>query len=64
MHTNDDTAGALAEAQRYLQKPYTPDGAAAASNAPAAGAPAANPASTTPAEDANKPVLKKRPSSD
>jgi aminopeptidase N len=64
MHTNDDTAGALAEAQRYLQKAYTPEGAAAASNAPAAGAPAANPASTTPAEDANKPVLKKRPSSD
>jgi aminopeptidase N len=64
MHTNDDTAGALAEAQRYLQKAYTPEGAAAASNAPAAGAPAANPASTAPAEDANKPVLKKRPSSD
>lgn len=64
MHTNDDTAGAFAEAQKYLQKPYTPEGATAASNAPAAGAPAANPASTTPAEDANKPVLKKRPSSD
>jgi len=55
-HTNDDTAGAQAEVDKYLKKPYS-EGTAAAQ--PSSAAPAAAPAPTsTPADD--KPVLKKR----
>jgi aminopeptidase N len=58
-HTNDDTAGAQAEAGRYLQKAYNGDQTAIASptqNADAATKPAAQP------DDAksDRPVLKKR----
>jgi hypothetical protein len=57
-HTNDDTAGAQAEADRYLKRPYGADNATAAA-APSSAAPAAAPAPTSaPADD--KPVLKKR----
>ncbi|MGC1384054.1 MAG: M1 family aminopeptidase [Candidatus Acidiferrales bacterium] len=61
-HLNDDTAGAQAEAGRYLQHPYSGDdstpAAAAAGSAPAAPSNAAPP---PPSGDPNKPVLK-RPS--
>jgi aminopeptidase N len=60
-HLNDDTAGAQAEAGRWLQKPYNGDDSAPA---PAAGAspppPPSNAAPAAPA-DPSKPVLK-RPS--
>ena len=66
-HLGDDTAGAQQEVARYIQKAYNGDDSqaapaaatgASAAPAPAAGAPAA-PAASAPAEDSNKPVLKK-----
>jgi len=74
-HTGDDTAGAQSEATRFLQKPYSADAAVNAANTqspsdsdkPGAGS------STTPGSQAgsqsgnsggDRPVLKKRPSSD
>ena len=55
-HTNDDTAGAQAEARRYMQKAYSGDTGAAAAATPSTPAPAPAP----PSGDENKPVLKKR----
>jgi hypothetical protein len=58
-HTNDDTAGAQAEAGRYLQKAYNGDQTAVASptqNADAATKPPAQPDDTK----SDRPVLKKR----
>lgn len=70
--TNDDTAGAQEEVNKYMQKPYAENAAADASSAPADSTPAkpASPASGAPGGSAaapgdatadNKPVLKKRP---
>ena len=59
-HLNDDTAGAQAEAGRYLQHPYNGDDSAPA--ATAGGAQPANAPPPPPAADPSKPVLK-RPSS-
>lgn len=56
-HSNDDTAGAQAEARRYMQKPYSGDTGATAA-APASGTP--TPAAAPSEGDQNKPVLKKR----
>jgi aminopeptidase N len=62
-HLNDDTAGAQAEAGRYLQKPYNGDDSAAAPAAAAGGVtPPPPPPNAAPAAEPNKPVLK-RPSS-
>jgi hypothetical protein len=61
-HLNDDTAGAQAEAGRYLQKPYNGDDAAAPAAAAGGVAPPPAPPSAAPAPEPNKPVLK-RPSS-
>jgi aminopeptidase N len=63
-HLGDDTAGAQQEVARYIQKPYNGDDSQAApatgaSAAPAPAAPPAAPAASAPAEDPNKPVLKK-----
>jgi tetratricopeptide (TPR) repeat protein len=63
-HLGDDTAGAQQEVARYIQKPYNGDDSQAApatgaSAAPAPAAPPAAPAASAPAEDSNKPVLKK-----
>ena len=55
-HTNDDTAGAQAEAGVYLKKPYSEETATATAS-PSSAAPAA-PAPSAAADD--KPVLKKR----
>jgi tetratricopeptide (TPR) repeat protein len=60
-HLNDDTAGAQAEAGRYLQKPYNGDDAAAPAAAGGV-APPPPPPNAAPAAEPNKPVLK-RPSS-
>ena len=74
-HTGDDTAGAQAEATRFLQKPYSADAAVNAANTPSpadsdkagAGSTAA-PGSQSGSQSGNsggdRPVLKKRPSSD
>ncbi|MGB0000506.1 MAG: M1 family aminopeptidase [Candidatus Acidiferrales bacterium] len=74
-HTGDDTAGAQAEATRFLQKPYSADAAVNAANTPSpadsdkagAGSSAA-PGSQSGSQSGNsggdRPVLKKRPSSD
>ncbi len=61
-HLNDDTAGAQAEAGRYLQKPYNGDDSAAPAAAAGGVAPPPPPPNAAPAADPNKPVLK-RPSS-
>jgi tetratricopeptide (TPR) repeat protein len=62
-HLGDDTAGAQQEVARYIQKAYNGDDSqaapATATGASATPAPAAAPAATAPAEDSNKPVLKK-----
>ena len=74
-HTGDDTAGAQEEATRFLQKPYSADAAVNAANTPSpadsdkpgAGSTAA-PGSQSGSQSGNsggdRPVLKKRPSSD
>ena len=55
--SRDDTAGAQAEAGRYMKKPYSPDNTAATAtasgNATQAPAPASNP-------NENAPTLKRR----
>jgi aminopeptidase N len=61
-HLNDDTAGAQAEAGRYLQKPYNGDDSAAPPAAAGGVTPPPPPPNAAPAADPNKPVLK-RPSS-
>ena len=60
-HLGDDTAGAQQEVARYIQKPYTGDDSQSAPATGASAAPAAPaaPAASAPAEDSNKPVLKK-----
>ncbi len=60
-HSKDDTAGAQAEAARYMRTPYNPDGTAPPATATASGNPAQAPAAATanPAAD-NTPTLKKR----
>lgn len=60
-HLKDDTAGAQAEAARYMQKAYTGDSSAPAATATASGNPAQAPASTGNAAADKQPVLKKRP---
>ncbi len=69
-HTGDDTAGAQAEATRYLQKPFSPDAAVNAANAPSpadseksGSASAATPGGSTSGSGSSgdRPVLKKRP---
>ena len=73
-HTGDDTAGAQAEATRFLQKPYSADAAVNAANTPSPadsdkpGAGSSTPGSQAGSQSGNsggdRPVLKKRPSSD
>ena len=74
-HTGDDTAGAQAEATRFLQKPYSADAAVNAANTPSPadsdkpGAGSSNAAgaqsgSQSGSSGGDRPVLKKRPSSD
>lgn len=61
-HTNDDTAGAQAEATRYLEKPYTETQTASATASPTQnGAAPTKPAqkATAPAKS-NMPTLKRR----
>jgi Peptidase family M1 domain/TPR repeat len=60
-HSRDDTAGAQAEAARYMRTPYNPDGTAPPATATASGNPAQVPAAATadPAAD-KQPTLKKR----
>ena len=60
-HLKDDTAGAQAEAARYMQRAYTADGSAPAATATASGNPAQAPAPTGDAAADKQPVLKKRP---
>jgi hypothetical protein len=76
-HTGDDTAGAQAEATRYLQKPFSPDATVNAANTPSpadsdqkagtgsAGSSSGAPGSSGSSGDSSgdKPVLKKRPPS-
>ena len=63
-HTRDDTAGAQAEAGKYLQKPYGSDTSVAStgtSATPAATATTSTSSSSAPAGDTgNAPVLKRR----
>jgi len=74
-HTGDDTAGAQAEATRFLQKPYSADAAVNAANTPSpsdsdkAGAGSSptsgsQSGSQSGSSGGDRPVLKKRPSSD
>jgi hypothetical protein len=74
-HTGDDTAGAQAEATRFLQKPFSADAAVNAANTPSpadsdkpgAGsstAPGSQSGSQSGSSGGDRPVLKKRPSSD
>jgi hypothetical protein len=74
-HTGDDTAGAQAEATRFLQKPYSADAAVNAANTPSpsdSDKPGAGSSPTSGAQSGSqsgssggdRPVLKKRPSSD
>ena len=58
-HLGDDTAGAQAEAGKYLQRPYTGD--AVADAAPAGATPPGTANAPAAAADPDKPVLKKRP---
>jgi aminopeptidase N len=58
-HLGDDTAGAQAEAGKYLQRPYTGD--AVADAAPAGATPPGTTNAPASAADPDKPVLKKRP---
>ena len=69
-HTGDDTAGAQLEATRYLQKPFSADAAVNAANTPSPAdsdqkAPSnANGSGSQGGGSGDRPVLKKRPSSD
>jgi hypothetical protein len=74
-HTGDDTAGAQAEATRFLQKPYSADAAVNAANTPSpsdSDKPGAGSSPTSGSQSGSqsgssggdRPVLKKRPSSD
>ena len=60
-HMKDDTAGAQAEAARYIKTPYNPDAVQSASTATSSGNPAQVPAAATSQGDSDKqPTLKKR----
>jgi hypothetical protein len=74
-HTGDDTAGAQQEATRFLQKPYSADAAVNAANTPSpsdSDKPGAGSSPTSGSQSGSqsgnsggdRPVLKKRPSSD
>jgi hypothetical protein len=73
-HTGDDTAGAQAEATRFLQKPYSADAAVNAANTPSpadsdkpgagSSTAAGSQSSSQSGNSGDRPVLKKRPSSD
>ena len=74
-HTGDDTAGAQSEATRFLQKPYSADAAVNAANTPSpadsdkagagsSAAPGSQAGSQSGNSGGDRPVLKKRPSSD
>jgi aminopeptidase N len=59
--SRDDTAGAQAEAGRYMQKAYNADGSAPAATATSSGTPAQAPAAAAdPASNKQQPTLKKR----
>jgi aminopeptidase N len=58
-HTNDDTAGAQAEAARYLQKAYNGDNTPAPATASTV-APAKAPPAPTDTASGNQPTLKRR----
>lgn len=59
-HTNDDTAGAQAEAGLYLQKPYNGDNTAASPTQNAAAQTKAPAQQQQPDAQSDRPVLKKR----
>jgi len=59
-HTNDDTAGAQAEAALYLQKPYNGDNTAASPTQNAAAQTKAPAQQPPPDAQSDRPVLKKR----
>lgn len=61
-HTNDDTAGAQAEAGRYMKQAYAGDNAAAAPTATASGNPAQTPSAPSNQPASNEPTLKRRDS--
>jgi aminopeptidase N len=61
-HTNDDTAGAQAEAGRYMKQAYAGDKAAAAPTATASGNPAQTPSAPSNQPASNEPTLKRRDS--
>ncbi|MGD1212916.1 MAG: M1 family aminopeptidase [Candidatus Acidiferrales bacterium] len=61
-HTNDDTAGAQAEAGRYMKQAYTGDNTAAAPTATASGNPAQTPSTPSNPPANNEPTLKRRDS--
>jgi hypothetical protein len=73
-HTGDDTAGAQSEATRFLQKPYSADAAVNAANTPSpadsdkpgtgSSTPAGSQSGSQSGSSGDRPVLKKRPSSD
>ena len=58
--TKDDTAGAQAEATRYIQKAYNPDNTTQTATATASGNPAQAPAPAGDAAKNNEPTLKRR----
>jgi Peptidase family M1 domain/TPR repeat len=73
-HTGDDTAGAQAEATRFLQKPFSADAAVNAANTPSpadsdkpgagSSTAAGSQSGSQSGNSGDRPVLKKRPSSD
>jgi peptidase M1-like protein/tetratricopeptide repeat protein len=73
-HTGDDTAGAQAEATRFLQKPFSADAAVNAANTPSpadsdkpgtgSSTASGSQSGSQSGSSGDRPVLKKRPSSD
>jgi Peptidase family M1 domain/TPR repeat len=73
-HTGDDTAGAQSEATRFLQKPFSADAAVNAANTPSpadsdkpgtgSSTPSGSQSGSQSGNSGDRPVLKKRPSSD
>jgi tetratricopeptide (TPR) repeat protein len=59
-HTNDDTAGAQAEAGRYMKQAYAGDNTAVAATATASGNPAQTPSTPSNAPASDEPTLKRR----
>jgi len=58
--TRDDTAGAQAEANRYMKKPYSPDSSASTATATASGNPAQAPNPAGNSTNDTAPTLKRR----